>query len=226
VQVWDATRLPEPVRGVEQVKQNIPGWGAVIDPVGDCSIVPTSGKVTVTVPGTIHDLADSSDQGSRSAPRILHSVEGDFILQVRVTGDFNPGQIPASQAKTAFNGAGLLLWIDPENYIRLERNVWGDGTASLRCYPPLFEYWRNGKYMNTNPAGLDASFFKGRSTYLRLERRQGTIRAAMSHDGKEWITLPPLDVELPLTVRVGVAAVNTSKEPFTVEFDDWKMTTK
>jgi hypothetical protein len=48
----------------------------------------------------------------------------------------------------------------------------------------------------------------------------------MSHGGKEWIPLPALDVELPTTLRVGVAPVNTSKEPFTVEFDDWNTTTK
>jgi WD40 repeat protein len=226
VQVWDATRLPEPTPGVEQVTQTIPGWGDVINSNGDCTIAPTGDKVTVTVPGTVHDLTDTSVQEGRSAPRILRSVEGDFLLQVRVTGDFNPGQVSASPGKTAFNGAGLLLWIDHENYIRLERNIWSEGTGSLRCYPPLFEYWRNGKNMNTNPPAIDASFFKGRSTYLRLERRQGTIRAACSHDGKEWITLPPLDVDLPPTVRVGVAAVNTSREPFTVEFDELKWTTK
>jgi regulation of enolase protein 1 (concanavalin A-like superfamily) len=61
---------------------------------------------------------------------------------------------------------------------------------------------------------------------MRLERRQVTIRATISHGGKEWIPLPALDVELPTTLRVGVAPVNTSKEPFTVEFDDWNTTTK
>jgi hypothetical protein len=36
----------------------------------------------------------------------------------------------------------------------------------------------------------------------------------------------PLNVDLPKTVLVGVDAVNTSKEPFTVEFEDLKLIRK
>jgi hypothetical protein len=69
-------------------------------------------------------------------------------------------------------------------------------------------------------------FFKGRSTYLRLERRAGTLVASVSHDGAEWITLEPLRIDLPKTVRLGVDAVNTSIRPFVVEFDELKLTTR
>jgi hypothetical protein len=50
--------------------------------------------------------------------------------------------------------------------------------------------------------------------------------AAVSHDGTEWITQPPLRIDLPKTVRVGVDAVNTSKQPFVVEFDELRLTTR
>lgn len=36
---------------------SIAGWGIVTDPDGDCSIVAKGGKLTVTVPGTVHDLS-------------------------------------------------------------------------------------------------------------------------------------------------------------------------
>jgi WD40 repeat protein/serine/threonine protein kinase len=213
--VWDARPLPEAAPPVEKIKETIPAWGDVIDPVGDCTVRTTDGKLTLAVPGTEHDLI----KDNRDAPRVLTAVEGDFTVQVKVTGDFDPG-------KDGFNGAGLLLWIDHENYLRLERNAWFDALAGkLAWYPPLFEYWQNGKRLDTNPGGTTEPFFKGRSTYFRLQRRQGTILASVSHNGKEWIALEPLRIALPKRMRVGVAAVNTSKQPFVVEFSELKLTT-
>jgi regulation of enolase protein 1 (concanavalin A-like superfamily) len=54
----------------------------------------------------------------------------------------------------------------------------------------------------------------------------GNLVASVSHDGTEWITLPPLRIELPKTVRVGVDAVSTSEQPFVVEFSELRLTTK
>jgi WD40 repeat protein/serine/threonine protein kinase len=213
---WDATPLPEPAPPVEKIKETIPAWGDVIDPAGDCTVRAADGKLTIAVPGTDHDLT----RDDRSAPRLLQAVEGDFTFQVKVTGDFDP-------SKAGFNGAGLLLWIDHENYLRLERNVWFDvPTGKFVGYAPLFEYWRNGKRMRMNPLGTLEPFFKGRSTYLRLQRRVGNLVASVSHDGTEWISLPPLRIDLPKTVRVGVDAVSTSERPFVVEFSELRLTKK
>ena len=60
---------------------------------------------------------------------------------------------------------------------------------------------------------------------MRLERRPGKVVASLSRDGTEWITLPPLRIDLPKTVRIGVDAVSTSKRPFVAEFDELKWTT-
>ena len=70
------------------------------------------------------------------------------------------------------------------------------------------------------PDGARDDFFKGRSTWLKLERHEGKLSASYSHDGKEWTEVKPIDVELPRKVQVGVAAVNTSKKPMVVVFEE------
>jgi hypothetical protein len=126
-------------------------------------------RLVVKVPGGIHNL--NPNRGMQ-APRVLKMVKGDFVAQIKVTGDFKPGEKAANNQRSSFNGAGLLVWQDEKNYIRLERNRWYVPAAQkYACYPPLLEYHKNGEYQDT---GLDSTldeFFKGRSTWLRLERK-------------------------------------------------------
>jgi hypothetical protein len=121
---------------------------------------------------------------------------------------------------------GLLVWQDDKTFIRLERNIWTTPDGQTVCFPPLLEYWKDDTYMDTNPQVTPEKFFQGRSTYLRLERTGDKIRASLSHDGTKWDEVKTFTAELPKKVKVGVAALNTSKKPFTVEFEDFKLTTK
>jgi hypothetical protein len=203
----------------DEKPRSIKGWGKVIDTAGDCSVKGDENRLTIEVPGGTHDLGPFPR--GLHAPRVLKEVEGDFSVQVKVTGDFRPGEELAPPAPSPFNGAGLLIWQDSKNFIRLERNAWwppdGGGYA---CYPPLFEYYWKGQFQYTNPNVTRASFFKGRSTWLKLERRGGKVSASYSHDGKEWTEVKQIDVDLPRKVQVGVAAVNTSTKPFVVRFQE------
>lgn len=201
----------------------IPGWGRVIEPDGDCTITAVGGKVTVAIPGTTHDL--SSYRGiykKRNAPRILQEVDGDFTAQVKVSGTFEPGQAGTLPGAHPFNGAGLLLWDNDENYVRLERNVWTMPHGEHASYLPLFEYWKDDKDL-TQGAPAPRPFFKGRSAYLRLTRQGDQIRAAVSNDGVDWMETAPVTVQFPQKIEVGIDAINTSKQPFTVEFTEFKL---
>src|SRR5690348_11002745 len=97
----------------EKESQTIAGWGAVTDPDGDCTVKSEKGKLTVTVPEGTHDL--NPRLGGMAAPRVLREVEGDFTVQVKVTGDFTPGDKAAADSTSSFNGAGLLVWQDAKN---------------------------------------------------------------------------------------------------------------
>lgn len=202
-----------------QVKAPLKEWGEVIDPDRDCQIKGNADQLTITVPGGSHDLGPAR----KNAPRILHEVEGDFAVQVKVTGDFNPGAVPAVAGTVAFNGAGLLVWENESNYLRLERNQWQRPNGPALQYPPLLEYWKNGRAAFTlRPT--DKPFFQGRSTHLRLERRGQRIRASVSHDGVRWTAGHTLATAFGRRVKVGIDAVNTSREPFTVTFEALRVT--
>lgn len=76
----------------------------VTDPDMDCEFSLSAKKISITVPGTIHDLHPARGM---NAPCVLRSVTGDFTVQVKVTADFQPGR--TSEGRGApFNGAGIL----------------------------------------------------------------------------------------------------------------------
>jgi regulation of enolase protein 1 (concanavalin A-like superfamily) len=209
----------------ENKSQTIPGWGVVTNPDGDCTVKAERGKLTVTVPEGTHDL--NAKLGGMKAPRILKEVEGDFTVQVKVTGEFNPGDKPANEGTSAFNGAGLLLWQDEKNYLRLERNAWWIAAANqTACYPPLVEYYQDGEYQETNPQATIEEFFKGRSTWLKVQRQGNKVTASYSHDDDQWTVAKEITVTLAKKLQVGVAVVNTAAKPCTVEFAEFKLTTK
>lgn len=215
--------LARGVIGEDKKPQTIEGWGTVTDPLGDCTIKGEKQKLTVTVPGGTHDL--NAQVGGMDAPRVLQSVEGDFTLEVKVTSKSKAGQRPAADNTPAFSSAGLLIWQDDKTFIRLERNKWWVEEAELyACYPPLIEYHHDGLFLETNPAPTWAGFFKGESTWLRLERRGDTVTASYSHDGETWATVRQMKTNLAKQLRAGVVVVNTCTKDLTVEFDELKMT--
>ena len=198
----------------------IEGWGRLIDPDHDCTVKAEQGKLTVNVPARLHDL--NPRNGKLNAPRVLQEVEGDFVVQVKVSGKFEPGGNSTAPRSVPFNGAGLLVWADEKNYLRLERNMFlVRGTPA--CYPPLFEVFQDGQYQGTNPPAASGAFFEHESTCFRLERKGHKIAAHYSHDGKEWTALKEVTVTLPTKVQVGVAAINTSDKPLAVQFDEFEL---
>jgi hypothetical protein len=92
--------------------QTIPVWGEVIDPDGDCDFAFDKGTLKVSIPGKDHALA--MERGQINAPRVLQEVKGDFVAQVRVSGDFASGTTSLVGERRAFRGAGLVLWQDSE----------------------------------------------------------------------------------------------------------------
>ena len=207
--------------GEDQKKRELKGWGTLVDPDGDCEIEQAKGTLTITVPATAHDLGAEHNQ--MSAPRVLRKMSGDFTAQVLVTGTFQPQGPGTLPDRAPFNGAGLLLWQDENNYIRFERASFvRDGDN--RSYYASFEQRKDGQTVRFAEA-TDLPL-RDEDTYVRLERRGDEIHASASHDGKEWQSLEPMKVELPKDVKVGVAVVNTSAKPLKVQFKEFKVTPK
>ena len=192
-------------------------WGVVIDPDGDCKVALDLDRrrAEIDVPGKPHIL--SADLGRVNAPRILRSIQGDFEIGVQVTGTDHPSGRATTTNYTPYHGAGLLIWQDAENYVRLEV------AAEIRKGKPFryanFEYRKDGRLESSQ--GLK---FDNQAVYVRLQRRGNVVYAAFSPDGLRWTSFPRLDVDLKETLQVGVAAINTATKPLKAILEDFRVT--
>lgn len=195
---------------LQPTPQLIKGWGQVENPDGTCQISAHNGQVTFTLPGPNHDLWPVG--GKVNAPRILHEVEGNFTVEVKVASSVKP--------ENGFFRAGtLLIWQDEMNMIRLDSACAHRGrqTHDFFCYLHVFKDGRRLVNEQLRP-------LKEQPTNLRLTRRDTRIVASFSQDdGQTWKTFREKRLELPQKLKVGVAALNVTKSPFTISFQDFKI---
>ncbi len=193
------------------------GWGQAADPDGDCRFEQMDGKLIIDVPGTIHNLV--ADSGQVNAPTVLSPVRGEFIAMVKSTGGIHPGPKSSVPDGLPYNGTGLLLSVDRNNYIRLERaGLIRDGAFITYVN---FEHFSGGRRVFSQGGAL-GDF----PTHLRLERRGGKIYASASQDGVHWTPFPPLELRLPYEVKLGVLAVNSSTKRFRAELEGLNVFTR
>lgn len=200
--------------------RTIGGWGEFVDPKGDCRITASAKTLEIEVPATLHDL--NPRNGALSAPRILQEVTGDFAVKVRVTAPLRPGARSTAPRSLPFQSAGLLVWGDDKNYVRLERNAWSTRNGP-RCYAPLLEVFAGGVDQRTNPRNTTVDYFGTPATTLVLVREGDWLSAHVSHDGNEWEVVKNVRARLPERVHVGVAVINTSDGPITAKFDEFEL---
>jgi regulation of enolase protein 1 (concanavalin A-like superfamily) len=218
-------------------KPAIAGWGQPIDPLGDCEFQSSGGSLTIRVPVGVHNLTPTRQD--YDAPRVLQEVSGDFTVQVKVSCSIQP-QTPLAERALTYWGAGLLVWESPDNFLRVERNGYYrhathptgyepvEAAKEQRKYSshaPLVEYWRGGRQTTGgNNWNASAPPLSGATTWLRLTRRGASFRVAISQDGQRWQVRPPFETTFPTKVQLGVVAINSSADPFTAEFSDWRLT--
>jgi regulation of enolase protein 1 (concanavalin A-like superfamily) len=205
-----AAGTPEP----EPAGHELADWGLAIDPDGDCPLHPENKALDVAVPGTLHDL--NPDSGKLNALRVMRPVEGDFAITVKVAGDFQPAGKSTNPRGVPYNGAGILIWSDSDNFIRLERGAVLRG-STVNAYVAFEERERGYR------GAVHSEAFLGGTWYLRLERRGSQFTGAVSGDGSSWKRLKPIDTIWPAKLKVGLAAINSSSEPFLVKFEEFNL---
>jgi regulation of enolase protein 1 (concanavalin A-like superfamily) len=195
--------------------KSIKGWGKIIDPKGDCSLEEKDGTVTMTVVGR-HDLSIELDR-PMDAPRVMRELEGDFIAMVKVEGAFGPMGPSTVPERRPYVGAGLLLWQDEKNYVRLEH-------ASVDTDGQVFDYLSFEQRRNGETAVAYSQFgLKKDPVRLRLERRNGKVYGAASYDSLQWVSYLPLQLEMPAKLQIGVAAISSSAVPFIPSFSEFEV---
>ncbi len=194
----------------DEKPQVVEGWGQVEDPDGDCKISAKEGKVTFAIPGTTHDLWPKD--GKVNAPRILQEVEGNFSVQVKVASSVKPED-------GFFRSGTLLIWQDDKTFIRLDSACADRGKKfDFFCYLHVFKDQKRLVNEHLRP-------LKDEPTHLRLTRQDAKVVASYSQDGgKSWKSFGKKTVDLPHKVKVGVAAINGTKSPFSVTLEDFKIT--
>ncbi|MGC1720093.1 MAG: protein kinase [Isosphaeraceae bacterium] len=191
-------------------------WDEPIVPDGDCKIEldRAGNRIRIVVPGTPHVL--SAELGRLNAPRLLREVRGDFDARAKVAGGFHPAGKTTVKEYAPYHGAGLLLWQDEDNYIRLE--IAADlQHGKVRPYVN-FEDRRDGALADSRGQQIVDG-----SSYLRLRRRGAEILGAFGPDGVHWTSFPPLSANLKDRLKVGVSAINTATKPLTAELEGFEV---
>lgn len=207
----DAALEKEPAK-----PQMFEGWGLSYDLSGDCAFKLADGKFTLTVPGSEkpHDL--STELMSSTAPRVLQPLKGDFVIEVKVEGEFNPGEDSTQLSRTGYTGAGLVVFADPKSYVRLERATLHHTGAEPRPYTN-FEIRVDGELERLGTTG-DLPTEAGKPVWLRLERKGNLLHGSMSQDGKTWTQGEPKELLAKAwqdgRIFGGIAAISTSKKEF------------
>ena len=211
-------RPPSPTLPPPPEEPRVGSWGVLAGDPGDCQFRPEGANLNVLIPGTLHVL--STELKQTNSPRLLTPVQGDFVAEVSVLGRILPGTVPLPKFPFAFQGAGLLLWQDENNYLRLERSAMYT-IDRTRLHQVLVEYCRDGK--TSTPTVRDV---REAALTLRFDRRGPEVRCQYSPDGgKTWLEVKRQTVALPASgVKVGVSASNASPKPFTASFAAFELT--
>jgi regulation of enolase protein 1 (concanavalin A-like superfamily) len=215
-----APEVAEVQKRVSSSPRILKGWGEPIDPDGDCDFKLADGRLTIKVPAPSaprkgHGL--EAEAKALNAPRVLREIEGDFIADLKVGGTLKPFGPSANPRVFPFVGAGLLLWSDEGNFLRLERAAI-DRNGQLISYA-LFQERRDSRLMP--PDG--GKMVPDGPILLRLERHGDQFSAQVSSDGMAWIAFPPRIIKLPAKLKLGVAAISSSRQPFVVTFENFRV---
>lgn len=153
-----------------------------------------------TKSGVLHiDLPTDKDLygETRTAPRLLKTISGDFELETKVY--FEP--------KDVYQGAGLLIFRNDSNYIRLERAYGGvgGGESGIR-----FDKREDEIY---EPVATQEKFpTDAKAVELKIRRAGKEFTAFWRLPGDDWKEVGKYPSSYPETVQVGLIGCNTAQE--------------
>jgi hypothetical protein len=206
--------VPEP----DPKGKNLPEWGLAIDADDDCKFTPDGKKsLSIEVPGTWHDLNPHFNK--LNSPRVLRTVEGDFSITVKVVGEFKPNGKPQNPKSVPSVGAGIVVWNNSDNFIRLERFAI---VRKEKVTPFVLFLEREAGYQGAE----HNEGYPGGDCYLRMERKGSRIAGSISPNGTQWKKLKPIDTLWPPQLKVGLTVSNSNSEPLTVRFEEVVLTGK
>ncbi|MCW5961566.1 MAG: DUF1349 domain-containing protein [Pyrinomonadaceae bacterium] len=170
-------------------KSGLPtGWESNETGKVDRSLFSTEdGTLKLRIPGG----SGLSDQ-DQTVPRLLKPISGDFELETKVK--FDP--------KIDFQGAGLLIWVDAKNFLRLDR-AFGESGNGVR-----FARSVNGNFSTVPEIGQNRT--ESLNTELKIVRRENEFYAFLRENiDSEWKEIGFVDAAFPRELSVGLSGVST-----------------
>lgn len=152
---------------------------------------------------------------SHNGPMKLYDVEGDFLLQVRVSDIMGRER----HNTPAYNEGGIII-LSQEN--ESAQNLVHLGVfPNYSCGNMLTTVTRQGRPQYPNQQGWDYD------PYLQLQRTGDLIHARTSKDGVKWTEMPGSPVRASLlrgnAVKVGLYQTTYSQNKAWVEFSDFML---
>ncbi len=140
---------------------------------------------------------------NQTAPRLLKPISGDFEIETKVK--FDP--------KSGYQGAGILIFNNNKNFLRLERGFGGidGGENGIRLDKSV-----NGDYSSIS--GTEQNPTESDEVGLKLIRNGREFITFMRENiDSEWREVGIFESDFPETVQVGIIGVSTTDE-ITAEF--------
>lgn len=164
-----------------------------IDPNNDAtySVTARSGHLTISAPPG-NDLHPGFNY---DAPRLLQLVEGDFEVETAL--EFSP--------RRSYQGAGILVWQDMDNFVRLELGYYVDRRAVL------FDKEEGGWYRHVTPP--EANPVEADLVELRLRRVGDRLWAWWRRPAERWRLMGSTTLPLRRQVWVGLALIAEHHAP-------------
>jgi len=181
-----------------------------VDPRGTAEQVPISGMIR-----TVKELAEKGIDNLDPVQRASYDAMRAFEV-AQVKGEAITITIAGSAKPVA--GDKVEVFVEVPNVGKAQVAKAG-GTISYIA--PLYD--KDGERVSGMKTG-QFDFFRGRSTWLRIQRAGKRLAASISHDGTNWRTTGVLTTEFPDKVQVGVHAIANSPRDFSVEFSDFTIT--
>ncbi len=208
--------------------------GPLVDPEKDCELTKSedSLKIQIKVPGNkIRSLAPyvvqriNKNRPLHNAPMTLIDVDGDFAAMVEVTGEISAGtNLPrdrqGNNVPFTFQSAGLLLYQDKDNFVRLERSAGVNLQTLQPIHKILFEVVKDGRQVPNQSYPV----VREGPVYLLLMRRKGRVWCGVSPN----LGTPPqpiklVELDMPKKTKIGLSASNISAKPFSAQFENFAL---
>ncbi|MBN2754762.1 MAG: LysM peptidoglycan-binding domain-containing protein [Candidatus Goldbacteria bacterium] len=151
----------------------------------DCSYEIKDGRLHIQARGDGHDIFMDSNT---DAPKVLADLSGDFTIETKMY----------FTAKNNGNGAGIVIWQDNHNFLRIDRVLHFQTRNVINVSGAAGGRWF---YSEEIPYTLELS-------YLRMERKGDIFTASCSVDGSVWFSFKPVEFKASSSVKAGVFVLN------------------